>query len=264
MVEIVFLGTGGGRFNLVKQVRKTAGFRINGSLLIHVDPGPGALFACRDLGQHPEKTDVIVVTHNHIDHVNDAALLIESMADGWRVKKKGVLIGSRSVIVGDENGDKGVSSYHLGRMERDVVAQPGKKIVVELGRKGAVLHPTKVKHNDETGFGFVLQMGGVRIGYTSDTEYFSGISEQYKGCDVLIANCLKPAEDGIPGHLYSGTAAKLAAEAKPKLLVLTHLGMKMINAGPEKEAKKIQKASGVRTIAAKDGMKIDCRSLKIR
>src|SRR3989338_2330427 len=183
MVEIVFLGTGGGRFNLVKQVRKTAGFRINGPLLIHVDPGPGALAACRDFGQHPEKTDVIVVTHNHIDHVNDAALLIESMADGWRVKKKGVLIGSRSVIVGDKNGDKGVSSYHLGKMERDVVAQPGKKIVVEMAGKRAVLHPTKVKHEDETGFGFVLEMGGARIGYTSDTEYFSGISEQYKKCD---------------------------------------------------------------------------------
>ena len=263
MVEIIFLGTGGGRFNLVKQIRKTAGFRINGQLLIHVDPGPGALFACRDYGQHPEKTDVIVVTHNHIDHVNDASLLIEAMADGWNVKKKGVLIGSKSVIVGDENGDKGVSSYHLAKMERDVVAEPGKRIAVEVAGKSATLLPTRVKHNDETGFGFVLEMDGAKIGYTSDTEYFKGISEQYAGCDVLIANCLKPNEDGIPGHLYSSTTAKLAAEAKPKLLVLAHLGMKMIKAGPEKEAAKIEKMSGVRTVAAVDGMKIDAGKLKI-
>lgn len=263
MVEIVFLGTGGGRFNLVKQVRKTAGFRINGPLLIHVDPGPGVLAACKEFGQHPEKTDVIVVTHNHIDHVNDASLLIEAMADGWHVKKRGVLIGSKSVIVGDENGDKGVSSYHLAKMERDVVAEPGKKIAIEIAGKSAFLLPTRVKHNDGSGFGFVLEMGGIRIGYTSDTEYFEGIGEQYAGCDVLIANCLKPNEDGIPGHLYSSTTAKLFSEAKPKLGVITHLGMKMMKAGPEKEAKKIGKMSGVRTVAAVDGMKIDAASLKI-
>lgn len=263
MVEIVFLGTGGGRFNLVKQVRKTAGFRINGSLLIHVDPGPGALFACRDFSQHPEKTDVIVVTHNHIDHMNDANLLIEAMADGWHVKKKGWLVGSESVVEGDENGDKGVSKYHLGRMDGYEVARAGKKIAIVLGGKKALLLPTRVKHNDQTGFGFVLEMDGVRIGYTSDTEYFEGISEQYKNCDVLLANCLKPSEDGVPGHLFSSTTARLFKEAAPGLGVITHLGMKMIKAGPEKEAEKIGKMSGVKTIAAVDGMHIDAGTLRV-
>ena len=263
MVEIVFLGTGGGRFNLVKQIRRTAGFRINGSLCIHVDPGPGTLFACRDFSQRPEKTDVIIVTHNHIDHVNDAGLLIESMADGWRIKKKGMLIGSGSVIEGDANGDKGVSKYHLGRMESHEVAQAGKKIAISIGGKTALLLPTRVKHDDRTGFGFVLEMDGARIGYTSDTEYFEGISGQYRGCDVLVANCLKPKKDEIPGHLYSGAVARLFSEAEPRLGVLTHLGMSMVKAGPEKEAKKIKKESGIRAIAAKDGMKIDAKSLKI-
>ena len=256
MVEIVFLGTGGGRFNLIKQVRRTAGFRITGSLSIHVDPGPGALFACRDFSQHAEKTDAIVVTHNHIDHVNDAGLLIEAMADGWKVKKKGMLVGSASVIEGDENGDKGVSKYHLGRMESHSVARAGKKITISFGNKRATLLPTRVKHDDKTGFGFVLEMDGVKIGYTSDTEYFQGISDQYKGCDMLIANCLKPEEDGIPGHLYSSVTARLFTEAKPILGVLTHMGISMIKAGPEKEAAKIEKKSGVKTIAAVDGMKI--------
>jgi hypothetical protein len=35
---------------------------------------------------------------------------------------------------------------------------------------------------------------------------------------------------------------------------MTHLGLKMLKVGPELEAKKIQDASGVRTIAAMDGM----------
>ena len=259
MVEIVFLGTGGGRFNLVKQVRGTAGFRINGTISIHVDPGPGALFAANGLGQHPEKTDVIIVTHNHIDHVNDASLLIEAMADGYYVKKKGWLVGSKSVIEGDENKDRGVSAYHLRRMEHFEVAAAGRKMRIGIDGKHATLIATKVKHEDATGFGFVLELDGVRIGYTSDTEYFPGISEQYRGCDLLIANCLKPRKDNIPGHLYTSITADIIREAAPKLAVITHLGMGMLRAGPEKEAAKIEKASGVKTIAAVDGMKINFR-----
>ena len=262
-MEILFLGTGGGRFNLIRQVRRTAGFCINGALSIHIDPGPGILPAAAAYKHDLSKTDVIVVTHNHIDHMNDANLIIESMADGWKVKKKGMLIGSSSVVEGDENGDKGVSKYHLGRMESHEVAQAGKKIAISIGGKTALLLPTRVKHDDRTGFGFVLEMDGARIGYTSDTEYFEGISGQYRGCDVLVANCLKPKKDEIPGHLYSGAVARLFSEAEPRLGVLTHLGMSMVKAGPEKEAKKIKKESGIRAIAAKDGMKIDAKSLKI-
>lgn len=40
-MKILFLGTGGGRINVVKQFRSTAGFLIDGSMKIYVDPGPG-------------------------------------------------------------------------------------------------------------------------------------------------------------------------------------------------------------------------------
>ena len=71
-MEIVFLGTGGGRFNLISQVRRTGGFIVRGRLQLHIDPGPGALTACHDFSIDPGKTDAVVVTHNHIDHLNDA------------------------------------------------------------------------------------------------------------------------------------------------------------------------------------------------
>ena len=81
-MEIVFLGTGGGRFVLVKQLRWTGGFRINSpSANIHVDPGPGALTHSHSLKQDPLKLDAIIVTHYHIDHCSDAAVLIEGMTD---------------------------------------------------------------------------------------------------------------------------------------------------------------------------------------
>ncbi|MCX8175519.1 MAG: MBL fold metallo-hydrolase [Candidatus Micrarchaeota archaeon] len=263
MVEIVFLGTGGGRFNLVKQIRRTGGFRLNGSLSIHVDPGPGALFGCQMFGQDAEKTDVIVVTHNHIDHMNDVNLLIEAMADGWRVKKRGLLVASSSVIEGDEKGDRGVSRFHLERLEKFMMAKPGDRLELEREGRKADFVATKAKHDDESDFGFVISMDGCKVGYTSDTEYFEGLGRQYAGCDVLVANCLKPKEDGIPGHLSSAATVKLASEAKPGLLVLTHLGMSMLKAGPEKEAEAIGKKSGVKTVAARDGMRIDAEKFNI-
>ncbi len=261
-MEIVFLGTGGGRVNLLAQERGTGGFRINGQLKIHVDPGPGALIYGKSFGQDAREVQLLIVTHNHVDHVNDAGLIVEAMSC-YALKKKGTLIGSGSVIIGDEKGDKGISNYHLGRLEKTIVAKPGKKISVKIGSASARLLPTPVRHDDTTGFGFVLLMDGRSIGYTSDTEYFPGLGRCFCGCDVLIANNIKSGPDALTGHLHSGVTAKLLAESRPKLAVITHLGMKLQKSGPEKEAEKIQKLSGVRTIAARDGMRLDLEKLPL-
>ena len=46
----------------------------------------------------------------------------------------------------------------------------------------------------------------------------------------------------------------LINEVKPKVAVMTHLGLKMISNNPVTEAKKISKKTGVKTIAAFDGL----------
>lgn len=254
-IEIVFLGTGGGRVNLLSQKRSTGGFRINGPAAIHVDPGPGALLSGNRFGQRAADVQLLIVTHNHVDHVNDAGLIAEAMSH-YALRKKGVIVASKSVIKGDKNNDKGISNYHLGKMQRAIVAVPGRKISLRIGGASLSLLPTPVRHEDGTGFGFVLCMGGKRIGYTSDTEYFPGLGKSFSGCDALIANSIKSSRDGLTGHLYSEASARLFSEARPKLGIITHLGMKLLLSGPGKEARRIEKLSGVRTIAAKDGMKL--------
>jgi phosphoribosyl 1,2-cyclic phosphodiesterase len=254
-MEIVFLGTGGGRFNLIEQYRRTGGFRINGPIIFHVDPGPGALISSKLFGQDPSNVDVIISTHNHIDHVNDIGLLVEAMVLRSRAKK-GEIIGSKEVIDGDCKGDKGITNYHLQKLKLSHIAIPGKPINLKKGGARATVLPTKTRHDDETGVGFVLGMGGARIGYTSDTEYFDGIAEQYLGCDVLILNLLKKAHDGIPGHMATDDAEKILRIAKPKLAIITHMGLSLLKSGPESEAKKLGAQSGVTTVAATDGLKI--------
>ncbi|MCX6771751.1 MAG: MBL fold metallo-hydrolase [Candidatus Micrarchaeota archaeon] len=258
-MEIVFLGTGGGRFNLISQIRRTGGFLIRGSLNIHADPGPGALVACHDFSIHPEKTGAVVVTHNHIDHLNDAALMCEAI-NCFPDRKRGILVASKSILAGDEYGERGISPYFTKKLSRTEIARQGKPI--KIG--GATLTPTPVRHEDMTGFGFVLDMDGARIGYTSDTEYFPSLAPHFLHCDILIANNLKSGADGVPGHLYSATTVKLLTACHPRLCVLSHMGQSLLKSGPGKEARKIQKASGVRTVAATDGMRVDVRTLRVK
>jgi len=109
-MELVFLGTGGGRINLIKQTRGTGGFRINSnSANIHVDPGPGALVHSVREKQDPLSLDCVLVTHNHIDHSTDAMALIEGMTH-YGQKKRGINIGISNTIIGEEAAERGKSS----------------------------------------------------------------------------------------------------------------------------------------------------------
>lgn len=249
-MQIVFLGTGGGRVNLLKQFRGTGGFRINTSINMHVDPGPGALLRSLEYKQDPMNLDALFVSHAHIDHSNDANLLIEAMSD-FALKKKGVLLASKSVIKGDGGFEPVISKYHLSKVAKAVVMKPGD----EFSLKGVKITATKSKHDDKTSIGFLMKTEGKLIGYTNDTEYFKELGKIYKGCDYLILNNLKPKLDGIPDHLSSEDTIKILKEAKPKKAILSHLGANFLKHPAEVEAQMIQDETGVKTIAARDGMK---------
>ncbi len=281
MVDILFLGTGGGRVNLIRQLRGTGGFLLLGQqLTIHVDPGPGALLRLHDARQDPTKTDALIVTHMHIDHVSDANVLTEAMTN-FALQKGGCLVASKSVISGDKFGDKSVSTYHQSKLEQCITLAAGEEKKITIAhptrkshsepRRGAspppqfqvppdppptsfIIRAVPTRHDDPDGFGFVLALEGVRIGYTSDTEYIPAVhNAAFAGVDALIANNLKRADDGLAGHLQTDHLVSLLKSAQPKLCILSHMGMGLLQYGPELEAAAIQKASGVPTFAARDG-----------
>ncbi|MBI5051153.1 MBL fold metallo-hydrolase, partial [Candidatus Micrarchaeota archaeon] len=107
--------------------------------------------------------------------------------------------------------------------------------------------------DEPTCFGFKLTVDRITVGYTSDTELYSGMEKNYQGCDYLTLNCLRPSDSGIPDHLKTEDIIKILKVAKPRMAILSHLGLQMLKIGPEKQAELIEKESGVKCIAAKDG-----------
>ncbi|AFK21971.1 MBL fold metallo-hydrolase [Pyrococcus sp. ST04] len=253
MIEITFLGGGGGRFVTITQARATGGFFIKASKNIYVDPGPGALVRMWRYKIDPRKIDVLFISHRHTDHCNDAEVLVEGMTYGV-TKKRGVLIGSRSVVHGDENHTPALSKYHLDALEEVHAPNPGDRF--KIGMEEMVITPSI--HSDPTTIGFRLKTSYGDISYIPDTEYFEELVEWHDGARVLIASVTRPRDMRIPYHLCTEDIVYMlkAMKQKPEVLIMTHAGMKMHFAGPYKEAQFIQNVTGVKTYVAKEGFRV--------
>ncbi len=249
--ELVFLGTGGGRFAMITQARRTGGIRLSGFVEAQLDPGPGALVYSNMAGLNPSSVSLLLVSHCHLDHYSDAEVFVEAMTRGM-TRRRGTLIAPRSVLRGHEGSWPCLSSYHLGMPKQILEAKPGDSFEVDGIRVAA----TRAKHTDPHTIGFRFEFPFGTLAYTSDTEYFEGMEADYKGSRVLIICVLRPRGKPWPGHMDSEGALRLVRGVGPELAILTDFGMKMLEAGPEKEAKWIEEESGVRTLAAQDGMRL--------
>jgi phosphoribosyl 1,2-cyclic phosphodiesterase len=249
--EVVFLGTGGGRFATITQRRRTGGIRIlTDSLNLHLDPGPGALIYSLQAGLNPQKIRAILVSHRHPDHYTNAEILVEAMTQGM-LKKRGIIAAPPNVLNGDEEAGPVISRYHQRMIAEAIEVKPGVNFKVE----DMSIVATKAKHSDSEAVGYRLEIPEVGgIGYTADTEYFEGIEEGYRGVRLLIICVMRPVGSPWTGHMTPIDAAKIVEAIKPELVVATHFGVKMLYAGPNREVKLIEEQTGIPTVAAFDGM----------
>ncbi|HLC48031.1 MAG TPA: MBL fold metallo-hydrolase [Candidatus Norongarragalinales archaeon] len=261
-MELFFLGNGGGRVVLDRQMLPTGGFRINsGKLRIHADPGPGAFLKSFQHRQDPKELTAIFCSHAHIDHCHDANMLIEAMNFGNFKGGKGVLLGSESVVNGYQKFEKQIDEYFKGMLKECIAMKAGD--THNFPEKNT-FNATKTFHEDPSGIGFILESEGVKLGYTSDTGYFDGIAAQYEGCDFLIVNCLRPNNDLLEFHLTSSEVIKFVNEMvrKPRAIILTHIGMKFLQAGPEAQRKLVEEKTGVQTLLAGEGLSLNLSEMK--
>lgn len=251
--KLHMLGTGGGRFTMITQLRRTAGIRmVHGGTDVHLDPGPGALVYSKWARLSPQKLDAVAVTHCHPDHYTDAEVLIEAMTHGTH-DKRGVLAASRSVLQGDDDFNPSISRYHQDLVKEIQVLGNGSAFEVDDIRFQAL----EAQHSDAATVGLRVEVPEVAsIGYTSDTAPYDGLGEAYRGCRLLVLCVLRPRGKPLRYHLCTDDAVRILEEVQPGCGVLTHFGMSMLNAGPDEEAAYLEGETGVPTVSARDGMSI--------
>ncbi|MCX8168755.1 MAG: MBL fold metallo-hydrolase [Candidatus Methanomethylicia archaeon] len=251
-MKMIFIGTGGGRFSMVTQKRRTGGIRIiNSKANIHIDPGPGALVYSIEMGLDPRKLDGILISHAHPDHSNDAAVLIEAMSEG-ATRKRGFVFASTSVLYGNEVCEKVLSKYHQSIPFQVIEAKVNTSIVIN----DLEIKACKVVHSDPSAVGFRFKTQYGDFAYMPDSEYFDDIDQYYGNVKLIILSVLRSSGMPWEGHMCTDDVIKVIDKIKPEIAVITHFGMHMIMKNPDKEAKIIENKTNVKTIAAKDGMQI--------
>ncbi len=257
---VLFLGTGGDSIVVGKQIRASGGIvlELEGNQFL-LDPGPGCLARARQAGVSIRNTVAVLVSHAHTNHSNDLNVALEALSVSG-LDRIGVVVCNKKVADGDEKELPVIKNRNREFVERVLTLSPGAKI----GINNINIITTKTKHFDSDGLGFIFETPKYKIGYTSDTEFTDEIADQYKGCGMLILNCKYPKEMKEPGHLNSDEVVRFIKKAKPKLAVINHFGIKMIEANPLYEARDIQKESKVEVVAAKDGLLINPVSFSSR
>lgn len=236
---------------MITQRRRTAGIRlVQGETDVHIDPGPGTVVFSNWARLSPQKLDAVVVTHCHPDHYTDAEVLIEAMTHGTK-SRRGVLAASKSVLYGNEECDKSISTYHQELVKAVELLTPGHEFMVDDLRFEAVV----AKHSDSDTVGLRAEAPDIgSIGYTSDTAYLPELGEAYEGLRLLVLCTMWPRGNPLKFHLCTDDALRIMEESRPRCVVLTHFGMKMLNADPDAEAKYLEDETGIPTVAARDGL----------
>ncbi|WP_048055453.1 MBL fold metallo-hydrolase [Methanotorris igneus] len=252
-VEIIFLGSGGGRWATITQTKATGGFRIHTEKTkLHVDPGPGALVRMRELKITPWGTNALFISHCHPDHYTDGEVIIEAMTRGM-TQKNGVIISNFTVLEGFGDFENAISKYHQSKVLKRYILYPKDSAKVY----DIELIATKTKHGDPYGIGARIKTKKGDIGYTGDTEYIDSLVEDFDGVRVFIANVVRKKNERIRGHLCSNDVIDLvnSMNKKPELIIMNHMGVKMTN--PIKEANYIAENTETNVIPAKLGLKIE-------
>lgn len=248
-----FLGTAGARFVVSKQLRASGGLWLSAdSINLLIDPGPGSLVKCLSSRPklNPGLLKGIILTHRHLDHSNDVNILIEAMTNGGK-NKKGFLFAPRDAL----EEESPVVQFYL-RHFLDKIDFLEEKKIVDFS-SFTLETPVKLHHPVENyGLKFIFPYGIVSL--ISDTAFFPELIDYYQGTDLLILNVVvfKDKLNSKIYHLNFQNARELIMGIKPKVAILTHFGMTMLQQKPHLLAARLQEELGIKIIAASDGLKL--------
>lgn len=189
----------------------TSGYLLEaGGSLLQFDMGSGVLGVLTALSA-PESLTALFISHWHFDHAADVPVLM------YRLQALDCILPVYGPADPDAPLFRLVSSVPCFAFHEisagSVLTVGGAEIRIRSAR-----HPVPA-------VGFTVSMGESIFGYTGDTNTLPTLADEYRGCDLLLADGLFPRDmwaENKP-HLSAKLAAELAAEAGVGRLVVTHL-----------------------------------------
>jgi phosphoribosyl 1,2-cyclic phosphodiesterase len=262
MISVRFLGTGGARFVVAKQIRASGGMwyrfapdpgEAGPVTQIHVDPGPGALVRATSAVPpcDPAELDAIALSHKHLDHAGDVNVMIEAMTAGG-FRRRGILLAPRDAF----EGEAVIFPYaaKFVRTREFLEEKSGPYAINDVQLRTSIRH----LHGVET-YGMFFNYRGTTVAYLPCGRYFDGLAADYASHrpDVLIVNVLRFRDSMKVDHMNFDEARSVLREVRPKVAVLTHFSTKMLEQRPERLAKEVEDELGFRVFAAYDGWTLD-------
>ncbi len=249
---ITFLGTAGARFMVIRQLAASGGLwlSLKGTEIL-LDPGPGSIVQSTRRKLSAEKLSAIILSHRHLDHTADVNVMIEAMTNGG-FNRHGSLFAPADAL----GNEPVVYSYLKDSLEDIVVLEGGKTYTT-----GNVTFTTSARHiHPAETYGMVFQAARHTVGYIADTRYFDDLHRSYNS-EVIIINMVLTEPRPPIDHLAIPDAERIIKEIRPRVAILSHFGLHVWQAGPRLIAEELTRKTGVKVIAAKDGMKFDLAQL---
>ena len=213
---------------IVAQERTSSGYilQANDSILM-IDTGTGTTDALRRAGINTDDIDAVVNTHRHPDHISDLVPIIQDkIVRSFQDEEPEIK------LLGPEGHIDYLESRIFHEMKEDIHEFDDlfdfQVSIAELEQVSEVkdidIQVFDADHGPE-GFKCVsLKFEAEKtIFFTGDTDFFEGLAENAAGADMIVADCSKPDEEKVEGHMTPTECGKLAQGADADKLVLSHL-----------------------------------------
>lgn len=231
--------------------RGCAGFALvrPGGRVLLVDCGPGTLRALANLGSGIEAIDAVLLSHEHLDHVGDLALLFFArrnplLADAPEIELVGP-VGTHDVVARAQ-----ALAGRSGPPERVLVREIAADGDAPIALAGLAVRSAATGHTP-TALAYALEVDGVRLCYSGDCGEPQRLVALARGADLLVCECSSGDEAPLPGHLVPRDVVRLVEAARPARVLLTHAYPGL---DPDEAAREVARSTRVAAAAARDGL----------
>jgi ribonuclease BN (tRNA processing enzyme) len=281
-VELAVLGSGGP--GATGRAASSYLVLIDGAPRVLVDAGPGSFARLGETKLSLSETDIVLLTHLHIDHVGELAGLFKARAvsssgpivfnvwgpSGAAPNNHGAYFPSTSRFLQLQFGAKGAFAYlsdfaapitiHAHVIPAGLRADTIPHVILQ--RENLSISAIAGHHGDAPAVIYRLDVAGKSITFSGDIDAqgLASLAKIANGTDLLVFNCVVLDPPGSPPILYSlhtppHDIGELAKNAGVHRVLLSHLSPATDNMHDAVLTSIRQSYSGTVTLA-EDGMRI--------